>query len=302
MRCLSCFSNELQYGQPYCAINPETGRELEMKYSIPPAIRKKVLIAGGGVGGMQAALTCADRGHQVILCEKNSRLGGVLRCEESVDFKKKLDYYLNQQEAAVKKAGIDLRLNTEVTPEYAAKLDPDVIIAALGAVPSIPDIPGIQDSTGAASANIMAAQEAYISHVVILGAGLVGVELGLHLASKGRSVKIVEMQDRISDGGNFLHILGLNVEIGRCGLEIMFNTTAREITPAGVVCESGGKPTELSADTVIYAVGQAPLREEAVLLGECAPEFHMLGDCVSPRNITDATSEAFHIARSIGRV
>ena len=301
MRCLSCFSNELTYGQPYCAINPESGRELEMKYEIPPAIRKKVLIAGGGVGGMQAALTCANRGHQVILCEKSPRLGGVLRCEGDVSFKKNLEYYLDQQEAAVKRADIDLRLGTEVTPEYAARLDPDVVIAALGAAPLKPRIPGIDGG------NVLAAQEAYTAldkvgqNAVILGAGLVGVELGLHLISKGRNVKIVEMLGEISDGGNFLHIPGLKAEIKKRGLDIDFNTKAKEITPSGVVCESNGVEKVYNADTVIYAVGQSPSRDAAIALGAHAPEFYMIGDCVSSRNITDATSEAFLISRNIGR-
>ena len=301
MRCLACFSNELTYGEPYCAINPESGRELEMRYDIPPAVKKKVLIVGGGVGGMQAALTCAGRGHEVILCEKGARLGGVLRCEEDVSFKKKLGYYLDQQESAVMRTGIDLRLNTEVTPEYAARLAPDVILACLGAEPAIPGIPGIDRS------NVMAAQVAYSSiekvgqNVVILGAGLVGVELGLHLLSKGRGVQIVEMLDHISDGGNFLHILGLNVEIGKRGLKITFNTKAKEITSTGVVCEVDGAEKVYDADTIVYAVGQTPLRGQAAALGACAPEFCMLGDCVSPRNITDATSEAFLISRNIGR-
>ena len=301
MRCLACFSNEMTYGQPYCAINPDTGRELEMRYAIPPAISKKVLIVGGGIAGMQAALTCKSRGHQVILCEKNARLGGVLRCEYDVSFKKNLEYYLDQQEKAVTKAGIDLRLNTEVTPEYAAALEPDVIIASLGAVPARPDIPGIDGQ------NVLAAQKAYAEidrvgkSVVILGAGLVGVELGLHLISKGRSVKIVEMLDHISDGGNFLHLPGLRVEIKKRGLDIAFNTKAKNITSTGVVCESDGFEMTYNADTIIYAIGQSSLRDEAIALGGCAPEFYMIGDCVSSRNITDATSEAFLIARNIGR-
>ncbi|NTW70983.1 MAG: FAD-dependent oxidoreductase [Eubacteriaceae bacterium] len=301
MRCLSCFSSELTNGEPYCAINPETGRELEMKYDIPTAIRKKVLVVGGGVGGMQAALTCSDRGHEVILCEKNSRLGGVLRCEEDVDFKKPLDYYLNQQAKAVEDSNIDLRLNTEVTPEYAQGVNADVIFAAAGAQAAKPKIPGI-DGT-----NVMSAQDAYTAidqiggQVVILGAGLVGIELGLHLISKGKKVKIIEMLDHISDGGNFLHTLGLKVEINKRGLEIDFDTKVKEIKADGVVCETADGEKELKADTVIYAVGQKPLREEAIAMNFCAPEFYQIGDCVTPRNITSATSEAFMIARNIGR-
>ena len=167
--------------------------------------------------------------------------------------------------------------------------------------PRKPDIPGID------SVHVLAAQDAYtesekVGHnAVILGAGLVGVELGLHLLSKGRNVIIVEMLDHISDGGNFLHILCLKKEIKERGLQIVFNTKVKEITPSGVICQTDGVDKFFDADTVIYAVGQAPLREEAVALRFCAPGFLMLGDCVSPRNITDATSEAFYIARNVGR-
>jgi NADPH-dependent 2,4-dienoyl-CoA reductase/sulfur reductase-like enzyme len=106
-------------------------------------VLKKVLVAGGGVAGMQAALTARRRGHQVILCEKSGRLGGILLCEEGVPFKKHLAEYLRTQALLCQRAGVDIRLNTEVTPAYALSLKPDVIIAALGAKPLKPSIPGI---------------------------------------------------------------------------------------------------------------------------------------------------------------
>ncbi len=301
MRCLACFSNEMIYGEPYCAINPETGREYEMKFDIPPALKKKVLVVGGGIGGMQAALTCAARGHEVILCEKGPRLGGVLRCEENVYFKKPLDRYLNQQAKFIEDSNIDLRLNTEVTPEYAEKVGADVIIAALGAQPLKLPNPGIDGP------NVFSAQDAYTAldqigeNVVILGAGLVGVELGLHLIKNGKKVTNIEMLDHISDGGNFLHILGLKVEIKKRGLAIEFNTKAKEIKADGVLAETEDGEKFFPADTVIYAVGQKPLQNEATALNFCAPEFYQIGDCVSPRNITSANAEAFMIARNIGR-
>ena len=301
MRCLACFSHRIDNGWATCAINPEIGRELNLRYEIPPAVRKKVLVAGGGVGGMQAALTCASRGHEVILCEKSDRLGGVLRCEAGVPFKKYLERYLDQQESAVGKAGIDLRLSTEVDADYAGRINPDVIIGALGATPKKPDIPGVNGP------NVMVAQEAFAApdkvgkNVVILGAGLAGAELGLYLINNGRNVRVVEMLDRISDGGNFLHVLGLKVEIKKRGLNIDFNTTPISIGPSGVICVSDGKEVTYDADTVICAVGQSPARDEAIALADCAPEFRMIGDCITPRSIMAATGEAFMVARNIGR-
>lgn len=301
LRCLNCFSSLMDSGQFYCAINPETGREAEMSYAIPPAEKKKVLIAGGGVAGMQAALTCAERGHDVILCEKSGRLGGTLRCEENVPFKAKLDYYLNRQARKVAEAGVEIRLDTEVTPEYAKAAGADVVIAALGARPVKPPIPGID------SDNVMAAEEAYLhpekvgATAVILGAGLVGVELGIYLSMLGKNVTIVEMLGEISHGGNFLHVRALEVEIKKYGIVTQFNTKALEVTKEGILCSAPGGDMLIKADTVIYAVGQMPLQEETAALCLTAPEVVPVGDCIAPKNIMNATGMAYSVARNIGR-
>jgi 2,4-dienoyl-CoA reductase-like NADH-dependent reductase (Old Yellow Enzyme family)/thioredoxin reductase len=302
MRCLHCFSTVQTYGKFYCAINPRTGRAYEEKFDIPPAVKKKVLIAGGGIGGMQAALTCAERGHQVILCEKASRLGGALRCEEIVPFKKNLDLYLNAQERAVtENPAIELHLNTTVTPALAAGFHADVLIAALGARPLKPPIAGIDGG------NVLPAEAVYMDpgktgrSVVILGGGLVGIELGIFLAQLGKKITIIEMLDALNHGGNHLHAKGLAVQIEKYGLDIHLGTKALEISDQGVVGEKDGCRTLFEAETVVYAVGQSPLQAEAMALHEGAPEFHVLGDCIAPKNIANATSAAYEIARAIGR-
>ena len=304
MRCLSCFSNVQNFGKFYCAINPASGREYTEKFQIPPARKKTALIVGGGVGGMQAALTCAQRGHEVILYEKGSRLGGVLRCEENVPFKRNLARYLDvQEQAVIAHPSIKLVLNTPLTPEMAAEIGADALIAALGARPAVPPIKGILGS----GAGTMPAEYAYLNpgetggDVLILGGGLVGVELAIYLAQLGKKVTILEMQNKLDDGGNHLHAKGLAVEINRYGIDVNLNAKAVEITDGGALAETvGGTSRLFEADTIIYATGYAPLQNEAMAFHAAAPEFYVLGDCVAPGNITYATSSAYEISRALG--
>ena len=335
IRCFECFSAQFMKLSTVCAINPEIGFEREAKYSDPVALhKKKVLVAGGGVAGMQAALTADARGHEVILCEKSDNLGGTLRCEQNVPFKQNLQKYLDHQSARIRASDIQLHLNTEVTPELAAQLKPDVIIAAFGARPLVPIIHGIDGE------NVLSAEYAYThaeetgQTVIILGGGLSGIELAIYLSGLGKSVSIMEMANALNFSGNVVHSMAVNNEIKRLGITIIASTKATEINAEGVVGEYVGnefspaplcrtiqdgilqsvitetKPAgaveigdkkQYEADTVIYALGQVPLREEAAALRQCAPMYYQVGDCTDAKNIYAANSAAYTIARDIGR-
>ena len=304
LRCYACFSGLLATKQFCCAINPVIGRELENKFDLPPASSKKVLVAGGGIGGMEAALIAAGRGHKVVLCEKSDRLGGALRCEEQVSFKQKLDRYLNQQARLVMEhPSIEVRLNTPATPALAEKLEPDAIVAALGARPVVPTF-----LKGYDQPFVVGAEEVYYDlnkagqNVVVLGGGLVGCELAIHLSLNGRSVTILEMQPEPNFGGNDLHGQAVMEQLRIRGIQLHTNTAAREIGDHKVIACSGGEEKVFAADTVIYAVGQAPLRDEVEALRFCAPEFYVVGDCNRPANIQQATTQAYYAARDIGRI
>jgi thioredoxin reductase len=331
LRCLTCFSTVMAKHEYNCAVNPEIGFEQDSRYALPQSVKKTILIAGGGAAGMQAALTASQRGHKVILCEKSGRLGGALRCEQNVPFKKHLAEYLNYQARMISRAPVDVRTGTEVTPEFAKTANADVIIAALGSRPMVPHIPGINGK------NVLGAEEVYYhpenagNNVVIIGGGVVGVEMGIYLAGLGRKITIIEMMESLNDGGNLCHGLALNVEIKRYDIRISTGTRVIEINEKGVTggyvgdtyTLPVGKTVQLApgtsntfgraikdepekgskkffpADTVIYAIGQQPLSAEANALRFCAPEFYQIGDCLAAKNIQQATSMAFAIARDI---
>ena len=300
MRCMSCFASTGAGRHFHCAINPETGHELEYRAMPPVKEKKTVLVAGGGVGGMEAALTAAKRGHKVILCEKGPKLGGVLLCEDKVPFKTHLKEYLERQAMLCARAGVEIRLNTTVTPQYAVAQKADVLIAALGARPVKPPVEGI-DGT-----NVYAAEEVYLDaskagqKVVILGAGLVGVEMAIFLAQQGREATLVEILDRPNLENAAMHAMAVMKELRQRKIPMRLNTRATKIRPDGVEIEGPEGKGFLEADTVIYAAGMRAQRDEAIALSQCAPEFVMLGDCQTPKNIIAATQTAHTAAMLIG--
>ena len=263
LRCYTCFSNLISTCRYSCAINPEIGRQIENKYDTLPVKSRKVMVAGGGIAGMEAALTAAERGHKVVLCEKEDQLGGILRCEADVAFKKKLDIYLNRQANRVMKhPNIEVRMNTIATAELANEIAPDAIISAVGARPIVPTfIKGYDKS------NVVSAEEVYYDinkageKVVLIGGGLVGCELGIHLAQNGRKISILEMLPMFNFGNNMIHGQAIGEQIAILNIDLHTSTKVLEITESGVVAEGSDGIVEYQADTVIYAVGQKPVSE-----------------------------------------
>jgi NADPH-dependent 2,4-dienoyl-CoA reductase/sulfur reductase-like enzyme len=225
-----------------CALNPQIGREIE-EFDIQPAPkRRKVLVAGGGPGGLEAALIAAQRGHETILCEKTDRLGGITNCEEGVPFKEAMFGFARTMERLLRRESVEIRLNTPVTPALVEKENADVLICAVGSEPLVPPLPGI-DGNNVVFVNDLPARRKNIGRrVVVLGGGLAGCETAVHLADEGKSVVLVEMRDTLApDANHFQGAILMDRLKGR--VEIRLNFRGARISDEGLYCISpkGGR-------------------------------------------------------------
>jgi len=297
LRCFKCVGQDYQDGRLFCAINPASGKEREAARVPQPLSLKRVLVAGGGIAGMQAAITARGIGHEVILCEKGGQLGGVLLCEKNVPFKKRIGEYIERQKYMLEKLGVEVRLNTPVTPELCREIQPDTVIAALGASVKTPPIPGIRGENVRTAVEVFADATLAKGQIVILGAGTTGLELAIYLASLGRKIRIIEMrsaEEAAGEAGTY------SMQLDQYGIRVEYGHRAEEILLSGVVVEHTEGKDMIPCDTVINALGMQPRWEEADTLRLCAAEFHQIGDCRSARNLMATTSEAWTAARNIG--
>ena len=295
LRCFKCVGQDYQDGRLFCAINPASGKEREAARTPHPKALKRVLVAGGGIAGMQAAITAREIGHTVILCEKGPELGGVLLCERQVPFKDRIGDYIDRQKYMLEKLGVEVRLNTPVTPALCRELKPEAIVAALGAETAVPPIPGIRGEKTVTAVEAFADPDRAVGRCLILGAGTTGLELAIYLASLGKPAEVVELRSAgEAPAGTYA------MQLRKYGIAVSYGTRAVEVLPEGVRVIAGEEEKVLPCDTVINALGMAPRWEEADALRFCAPEFIQIGDCRKARNLMATNSEAWTAARNIG--
>lgn len=294
LRCFVCLGGNTERNHIRCTVNPVIGSELVHQCPPPrPERRKKVLVAGGGPGGMEAAITAAGRGHQVILCETANALGGAIRHAEFVDFKADLADFLSLMIRRTENSGAEIHLNTSVTRRMVLEEAPDVLVIAIGAEPFLPPIPGIDGPTVIQAPEAEEHPQRLGKRLVILGGGLVGCETAINLKNQGKQVTIVEMRDGLALEVNEFHRMALEQQL--TGIPAYLNTSAVSVEPFGLRCRGPqGEHIDLEASQIICAAGLRPRRAETDLLVNLTPEYFVIGDCKSPRQITQAMWEAYY--------
>lgn len=300
--CIKCF-HCLDYRRAAtfgCSVNPTVGREARLPVLVPPKEEtKRVVIIGGGPAGMEAAITAKQRGHEVILLERNSVLGGKLNFSRQVPFKRDLCKFMDYLIHMVEKTGVEVRLNTEATVELVESLEPDVVMAAVGAKALVPPIPGVD------GANVITAEEAYRKikagedigrKIAVLGGGDVGCETAVYLAQEaGKEVSLVEMTDTLAAASCAIPRTAITKEIEKC---VDAHTGARctGITKDGITYVDAEGEHSIQADTVVLSAGMVPQKDQAEAFRMIAGEFFPIGDCVKANNVRTAVRTGYDSA------
>jgi 2-enoate reductase len=255
------------------------------------------MVVGGGVGGMEAALTASRRGHEVTLYEKTETLGGLLIPASIPDFKRDIKRLTEWYKREIDKNKIKIEYKIEITPDLVEEKEPDIVFVATGSAPIIPEIPGVKKPIVSTCIDVLSGRKHVGDKVVLMGGGLEGCETALWLAQSGKKVTIVEMLPQ------------LNLDIHRSNKAMLFDL----LSDASVDILNGVKVISIEeglvrgmnenrdevtveCDTVVLAVGLKPSNTLYRALLEKAKEVYGIGDCMKPRKIADAIWEGAMVA------
>lgn len=322
-----CFDSVFKLQPVTCLVNPRAGREGQ--YPKTRAAQKKtVLVIGGGPAGMMAAVTAAQRGHEVVLYEKQTTLGGQLPLAAIPPGRGEMATLAKDLAFQLEVNSVKINLNQAVTPSLVETLAPQSVIVATGAKPLIPALPGINSPQVCSAWEILSGERDVESPVVIIGGGAVGCETALFLANKGtidgetvrflfenqaetpetifdlirkgnQKIVLVEMLSKIGKDIGASTRWSILQDIHRRGIEIHLSSKVIEITPEAVVFEKEGNLITYPAKTVVLAMGAVSENSLYEGLKGLVPELYVIGDAQSPRKALEAVKEGFEIGLKI---
>ena len=299
IRCYECFE-ETQAGETVkCTVNPRTGNEL---YETPigkASEKKKVLVVGGGPGGMESAIVLSQRGHDVTLIEKRDKLGGNLIPAGAAYGKSDIQELCQVLIHQVEESGVKIVLNQEVDKTFIEKFEPEVLFLAIGANTIIPPVKGIEKEHVLSAAEAELHPEKLGEKVVVIGGGLVGCESAISFAHEGHKTTVVEMRSRILQGCNRFYKGAVSEQIRLNQVGICTDTVVREITDEGVVCVDKNKEFILPADSVVYAAGFRTPEKLVDELSDLVEDTYVIGDCGKVGQIYQAMNQGYHMAKLI---
>jgi len=297
LRChRGCIDNSARGKAIHCSVNPELGFEQYIRALPVPTEKRKVLVIGGGPGGITAATTLASRGHQVILCEKESSLGGLLRDAAAPGCKGYMKKYLSWLIRSAETCGAEIRLNTEVTMELIGEINPDAVIVATGSSYLKPPIPGIDNNNVVMLHHAEAHPEQLGDNILVCGGGSGGLECALGLARLGKKVTVADMlpESGFASGMPYFPRLDLMKCLKDEGVTLLPEHRILRFTDEGAILSTTAGEKEIFADNCIIALGVKPRQELLHQLQEkYAQGIIPVGDCEGGTNLYDATHSGY---------
>ena len=304
-KCISCLDacyGNILLGRPIrCVLNPRTGCEEELKYEKAPAAKRNVVVIGGGIAGMQAAVTAAERGHQVTLVEATDRLGGQLNLACVPPHKEKIIWPAEWFAEEVQRKGVKVIMNTKATTELVMSLKPDEVIAATGARPWAPPIPGMENGVPAWRILDGSMELPENKDVTVIGAGSIGCETALYLAERGNRITILELLPDFAAGLEIDNKLELKEDMDKAGIRLILKAKVRSIGNNYVEYEDeNGATVRVTNGLLVLSMGQRPYGGELVeALQEAGLCVTVIGDAFKTGKIVDATTSGFYAAMNI---
>jgi 2,4-dienoyl-CoA reductase-like NADH-dependent reductase (Old Yellow Enzyme family)/thioredoxin reductase len=297
--CNTCMESIFKRGRIECLVNPMLGREKEMAFIQTPR-SKKIMVVGGGPGGLNVAWVAAKRGHDVDVYEKRSELGGQLLPGSTPGHKAELRTLIQFQKKQAALFGVKCHLNHEVSAEEIEAQNPDVVILATGSLPALPPVDGIDKDIVLTYEEVLNGGTADFNKVVIIGGGPTGLELALYLSDQGSSVTVIEM---LPDAGKGLEAMTKKIILTRLkenNVAVTTDTRLVKIEDNGVVvADRENHQRFIETEKVVIAIGTRPnikLYDQIKSLGF---KIYQIGDCLEPRSAKDAIYESAVLGRLI---
>ncbi|WP_306573538.1 NAD(P)/FAD-dependent oxidoreductase [Anaerotruncus massiliensis (ex Togo et al. 2019)] len=307
-RCIGCNQgcrDAALYKKIRCMQNARLGFETTLNFAAATEAEKaqKILIAGAGPAGLEAAYDLTLRGFRPLVYERESKPGGLINLAALPPQKERMREITNFRVAALEEAGIAIQYGSEVTPELLERERPDVLIVATGSVAAVPPIPGIDGENVVTADELLSGRKPLRgSHIVVLGGGLVGCEAADYLAAAGRRVEIVEMTDKLADGLNQSRRRFLLKRLSEHGVAAHLLTKAERVAlPEVRVCSQNYSYALEGVDGVVVAAGRNPQDRLSAWAKEHLPgtRVFVIGDAGRPGVALDAIHQGARVAAQI---
>lgn len=306
VRCVGCnqgcYDGFVSTEMPYitCLRNPSLGKEEEYALTMTNN-PKKVLIAGGGIAGLEAAIILKERGHNPVLCEATDSLGGQFALAGAAPRKEEMMEAAIAMGEQAKRAGVEIRLSTPITPEIISQTKAEEVVIAVGAEPMKLNIPGADLPQVVNSHEVLSGKVDLKGEVVIIGGGLVGLEVAEHIADKAEKITVVEMLDQVAKDLGDLRKITVMESLHESGINTITNAKCVKIEENTVFIERNDILEEINCDFVVIAIG-AKARNFDNIKNYCEENnvsYHVIGDAVRARRALNSIAEAAAVGRKI---